>query len=262
MSGSFPPPPQAPETPPWPWLSRQAARLPAPVGPWLARMLSRLEVDMLLSLILIICGIWAFAAIAGEMREGDTSAFDESILLWFRDAADPNQLKGPAWVETVVRDITALGGVTVLGALTLFTAGYLLMEGYRRQVVILLSAVMGGQIVSHVAKTLFDRTRPDLVPHGTDVTTASFPSGHSMMATITWLTLAVMLARLRQRRATRAYIIAIAVGISCAVGISRIALGVHWPTDVLAGWAIGSAWALFCFLLADWLLPARAKPPR
>ncbi|WP_339113468.1 phosphatase PAP2 family protein [Thioclava sp. GXIMD2076] len=240
--------------------ARLAARLPAPVGPWLGRHLDRIEIGVLLSLILIGGGIWAFGAIAAEMTEGDTTAFDRAILLWFRNGDDLAVLNGPAWMETVVRDITALGGVTVLGALTVFTAGYLLMEGYRRQVWVLLAAVIGGQVVSNITKMLFDRTRPDLVPHGTDVTSASFPSGHSMMATITWLTLAVMLARLQARRRTRAYLISVAVLIAVSVGISRVALGVHWPTDVLAGWSIGAAWALACMLIADWLFPTRPKP--
>ncbi|WP_339109055.1 phosphatase PAP2 family protein [Thioclava sp. GXIMD4216] len=247
-----------PHTPSLP--ARLVAHLPGPLGPWLSRHVDRLEIGLLISLCLIGGGVWAFAQIASEMTAGDTTAFDRAVLLWFRDSNDLAVLKGPHWMETVVRDVTALGGVTVLGSLIVFTTGYLLMEGYRRQVWVLLAAVLGGQVVSNVSKLLFDRARPDVVPHGTDVTSASFPSGHSMMATITWLTLAVMLARLQSRRRTRAYLISVAVLISISVGISRLALGVHWPTDVLAGWSIGAAWALTCMLVADWFFPTRPAP--
>jgi undecaprenyl-diphosphatase len=156
-------------------------------------------------------------------------------------------------VETAVRDITALGGVTVLTIVTLAVIGALVIRHHGRSAVFLGIAVAGGQALSHLAKAVFDRPRPDLVPHGTDFVSTSFPSGHSMMAAVTWLTLAVMLARAEPKRRMKAYWITLAVLVVGAVGVSRVYLGVHWPSDVLAGWALGAAWALLCLLLARWL---------
>jgi undecaprenyl-diphosphatase len=128
-------------------------------------------------------------------------------------------------------------------------------------VVLVLVSVAGGLLLSTLFKEAFDRPRPDLVTHGATVYTASFPSGHSMMAAVTYLTLAVMYARVEPRRAVKIYLIAVASLIILLVGASRVYLGVHWPTDVLAGWLAGATWALFCWLIARWLQRRGAVEP-
>ncbi len=196
---------------------------------------------------------WAFANLADEMMEGETRAFDTAVLLALRDPADPTDPLGPGWLEEMGRDVTALGGLGVLAGITLAAAGYLWLSGRRGAMWLMIAAVAGAQVFSTLFKLGFDRPRPDLVPHGAITYTSSFPSGHAMMAAATYLTLAVMLARAQPRRRLKAYILAVAVTITLAVGVSRVYLGVHWPTDVLAGWAAGAGWALLCWIVADWL---------
>ncbi len=116
-----------------------------------------------------------------------------------------------------------------------------------------LASVAGGALISQTMKLAYARPRPDLVPHGAEVFTASFPSGHSMMSAVVYLTLGALLARTQTDRAVKAYILAVAVLLTVLVGVSRVYLGVHWPTDVLAGWALGGVWALICLLVMLWL---------
>jgi undecaprenyl-diphosphatase len=141
----------------------------------------------------------------------------------------------------------------VLGLLTVATLGYLWLMGMRRAALYLLLAIGGGLLLSLALKAGFQRPRPDLVSHGSMVYTASFPSGHSMLSAIVYLTGGAMLALEHERRAVRIYIIGCAVAATVLVGTSRVYLGVHWPTDVLAGWAGGAAWAALCWLIAHWL---------
>jgi undecaprenyl-diphosphatase len=216
-------------------------------------LLARVEARTLLALLLVAGALWAFAGIAEEVTEGDTHAIDTSLLLALRSPTDVSDPIGPIWVETAMRDITALGGLTVLASVTLAAMGALALQRHGRSALFLGVAVAGGQLLSHGAKLLFDRPRPDLVPHGTAVVSTSFPSGHSMMAAVTWLTLAMMLARAEPRRRMKAYWIVLAAVVTVAVGVSRVYLGVHWPSDVLAGWTLGAAWALLCLAVARWL---------
>ncbi|MCB1333561.1 MAG: phosphatase PAP2 family protein [Roseivivax sp.] len=208
------------------------------------------------SLFLIIAAagsLWAFIGLAEEMAEGELQGFDRWALMLLRNPADASDPLGPGAVETAMRDITALGGVTVLTLLTVAVVVALYLRRKRASALFLLVAVLGGQVLSHVTKLAFDRPRPDLVPHGVEVLTASFPSGHSMMATTTYLTLAVLVARVEPRKPLKLFYIALAAVVSAAVGISRVYLGVHWPSDVLAGWTLGAAWALACWTVARWL---------
>ncbi|HVG48986.1 MAG TPA: phosphatase PAP2 family protein [Rubellimicrobium sp.] len=221
--------------------------------PPLRPLLARPETRTLLAVLLLAAAFWAFGGLAAEVMEGDTHALDEALLLALRTPGHPDDPLGPVAVETAMRDLTALGGFTVLGLLTAAVVGGLAMRGQRRSALFLAVAIGTGQVLSHVAKTFFDRPRPDLVPHGTAVLSSSFPSGHSMMAAVTWLTLAVMLARAEPQRRMKAYWIALAVLVTVLVGVSRVYLGVHWPSDVAAGWTLGAAWALLCGLVARWL---------
>jgi undecaprenyl-diphosphatase len=211
------------------------------------------ELLPLIALVVVAGGIWVFADLADEVKEGGTRQIDTRILLALRNPADRSDPLGPPWVEETERDLTALGGVAVMGLLTLGVCGFLLIDGKNRAAVLVLIAVGGGLLWSTVLKHGFERPRPDLVPHGSYVYTSSFPSGHSTMAAATYLTLGALLARVQRRRRLKAFLLGFVILITLLVGVSRVYLGVHWPTDVLAGWTLGGLWALICWLLARWL---------
>jgi undecaprenyl-diphosphatase len=201
--------------------------------------------------IVLLLGTLAFLGIADEVMEGDTQRLDQRILSAMRVPGNPAQPIGPAWVEESFRDFTGLGGFGVLSLLTAATVGYLWLQGKRRAAVHLLIAIGGGLLVSLALKAGFHRPRPDLIAQGAMVYTSSFPSGHSMLSAIVYLTGGAMLALLHERRKVRVYILGCAMLATALVGISRVYLGVHWPTDVLAGWAGGAAWAALCWLFAQ-----------
>jgi undecaprenyl-diphosphatase len=193
----------------------------------------------------------AFIALTGEVLEGDTLVFDRSVLLALRSAADPNQPAGPWWVERMARDLTALGSVSVLSLASLVAlGGFALMRRWAAALLLALS-VGGGTAASSALKQWVGRARPDLVPHGDVVLTASFPSGHAMLSAVVGLTLGALLAQSVEEKRLKLYIMAVVVLLSLMIGVSRVYLGVHWPTDVLAGWSVGAAWAALCWILAE-----------
>lgn len=203
------------------------------------------------AVLLVIAGsLWAFAEISDEIVEKETHGFDRSILIAMREPGDLSNPIGSERIEEMGRDLTALGGFTVLTGLTLASIGVALFLGKPRIAGIIAVAITGGMFLTSFAKRGFDRPRPDLVPHGVVVSNASFPSGHAMMSAIVYLTLGLLLARTQPLRPMRIYLIALSVLITMLVGISRVYLGVHWPTDVLAGWTLGAAWALVFWLVA------------
>ncbi|MFY9974797.1 MAG: phosphatase PAP2 family protein, partial [Chromatiaceae bacterium] len=225
----------------------ETSRTPAQASPERHRLLTRFT---WIAAAILVLGSLSFLWIAEEVVEGDTLRLDERIVLAMRVPGDPSQPIGPAWVEEMFRDFTGLGGVGVLGLLTVATLGYLWLQVRRRAALYLLLAIGGGLLVSLALKAGFHRPRPDLVSHGSMVYTASFPSGHSMLAAVVYLTGGAMLAVVHGRRSVRIYIIGCALLATVLVGLSRVYLGVHWPTDVLAGWAGGAAWAALCWLIA------------
>ncbi|MFC7737478.1 phosphatase PAP2 family protein [Roseomonas sp. GCM10028921] len=223
-------------------LARLAARRPHWLGP---RDLTRIAAFLLPA-----AAVLAFAGLAGEVLEGETAGFDRAVLLALRNPADPADPIGPRWLEEVARDITGLGSHVILGGLTLGVAGYLALVRKRAAAMLVLGSIGGGMAISALVKTVIGRPRPDLVPHAVEVYTASFPSGHAMLSAVTYLTLGAIIAQVEAGWRTRSYVLFLAVAITLLVGASRVYLGVHWPTDVLAGWCLGAAWALLCWLLA------------
>jgi undecaprenyl-diphosphatase len=213
----------------------------------------RRELATLLLLVAVTAGVWGFLELGDEVGEGETREVDTAILLALRTPGDPSDPIGPGWFEETGRDFTALGGMAVLTLFTLAALGYLLLDGKRHAALLVVVAVGGGMLWSSGLKAGYDRPRPDLVPHGARVYTASFPSGHSMLSAATYLTLGALLARVHPRRRMKAYFLGVAVLLTVLVGASRVYLGVHWPTDVLGGWSGGSTWALACWLVARWL---------
>lgn len=215
--------------------------------------LARLETGFVLALMTVAGGLFAFLRIAEEVREGETHGFDQWLLTLLRKPGDNAQPIGPWWLEAMMRDLTSLGGTTVLGLIVVVAVGYLVIDRKRAAAVLLTLSVGGGMLLSSVLKFSFDRPRPDLVAHLVDVRTLSFPSGHAMLSAVTYLTIGVLLARTSARRAVKLYVVTVCVLLTLAIGSSRVFLGVHWPTDVLAGWSVGAAWAMLCWVIAVWL---------
>jgi undecaprenyl-diphosphatase len=209
-----------------------------------------LEVPILGAIVVITSVLWLFIEIAEGVAKGETGKIDTAILMAFRSPEDPAKPFGPAWLSETMRDISGLGSPGVLGFLVVATIIFLLFSEKHRMALFVLLATLGGGIVSVLLKGIFGRHRPDLVPHGTDVYSTSFPSGHAMMSAVVYLTLGALVARLIPGRWLKIYVMGIAATLSILIGISRVYLGVHWPSDVLAGWAVGAAWALGCWLVA------------
>lgn len=194
--------------------------------------------------------MWGFVELAEQVLEGETESIDRALILALRSADDPSDPLGPPWFEEMMRDFTALGGMAVLTFMALAAAGYLLLVRKRRTALLLLLSCTGGIVLSSLLKLGFDRPRPDLVSHGSVVYTASFPSGHSMMAATVYLTLGALLASVEPDYRTKIFLLSVALVLTVLVGVSRVYLGVHWPTDVLAGWMAGAAWALLLWAVA------------
>jgi undecaprenyl-diphosphatase len=208
------------------------------------------EAAPLLTLAALSLFAWAFVAIADEVMEGETTSLDRAILLALRHPDDPSEPLGPRWFEEAMRDLTGLGGNAILTFVTIASVAYLTMTRKRHAALLLFAAVVGGMLLSTALKLGFERPRPDLVPHGMRVYTASFPSGHAMLSAVTYLTLGALLARVEPHRRLKAFLIGLAVLMTVMVGLSRVYLGVHWPSDVLAGWCGGAAWASLCWFVS------------
>lgn len=223
-------------------------------------LLRRLESKALVLLLAAAGAAWGFLAIGGEMREGETLALDRAILLAFRTPGDPAQPLGSKSFGEAMRDITALGGFTVLTLVTMVAVIAFLIHRKTKHAVILAATALVGQFGSEVLKGLYGRPRPDLAPHGSYVYSASFPSGHSMLSATIYLTLAMLIASLEARRATKVLVFATATALMIAIGVSRIYLAVHWPSDVLAGWCAGAGLALVAWAVLLRVEGARGRP--
>jgi undecaprenyl-diphosphatase len=222
----------------------------------LARVLDRItliEPFVLAILAIGTASLWGFIEIADEVFEGDTQAFDQWAVQMLRDPADATDPIGPPWIEEMGRDATALGGLGWLAFTVIVVALFLWLDNKHHMMFFTLAATVSGALVSLILKNVFARPRPDLVPHLSHVSSSSFPSGHSMLAAVVYLTLGSLLAAVMPSRALKIYVLSVAVLLTIFVGASRIYLGVHYPTDVLAGWLAGLVWALLCWLVARWL---------
>jgi undecaprenyl-diphosphatase len=195
----------------------------------------------------------AFGHIASEVADGDLAKFDESVLLALRPPGDISDPIGPPWLEEAARDITALGSYTVLGIIVFATMAYMILM--RRSVAALwvLASVAGGMFLSNALKAVFARPRPEIVEPAARVFSYSFPSGHATLSAVTFLTLGALLASQHNSWRLRIFFIGLAVILTILVGASRVYLGVHYPTDVLAGWCVGAAWAALCWMVLRWM---------
>lgn len=222
------------------------------------RLFRDAEPRLLVSLFLIALAGWITVAVAEAVARGSTLRLDDALLRVARQQTDVALLRGPAWFPETVRDITALGSPVVLAGCTLAIAGFLDMSGRRRMAVYLVGSVGTGVLVASALKWAFERPRPAIVPHLSQVGSSSFPSAHAMMSAVVYLTLGSLVMTVVERRRLKWYVLAVAIALTVAVGVSRVLLGVHYPSDVLAGWTLGLVWSELCWLV--WHFVERRRP--
>lgn len=220
------------------------------LGPRLREVLRQGDFLSLVLLLVVVGSVWVFVEIADEVLEGELRALDNRILWLFRNPADPGDPIGPRWLDEAIRDATALGGPLVLTLLVAAAVVVLWLERHRRAALWLAAASLGALALSSAFKALFARERPDLLPAELLPVTYGFPSGHSFLSAAVYLTLGALLVHVLPRGRTRTFVLATAVLLAGLTGFSRIYLGVHYPTDVLAGWTLGVGWAALCWLVA------------
>ena len=189
-------------------------------------------------------------------------ALDRRVILALRDPANSSALRGPAWLQETARNITSLGSIIVLAIITFAVAGYLFLARNHAAAWLMLIAVFGGIVLNDLLKFAFARPRPDFITHADQVFTASFPSGHAALSAITYLTIAALLARSQTSFKIRVYFVSLASILTILIGISRIYLGVHYPTDVVGGWCVGLAWGMTCWVVAGWFQAGGGIEPR
>ncbi|MCO6188329.1 phosphatase PAP2 family protein [Rhizobium sp. L1K21] len=201
----------------------------------------------------ILVGLILFVADVIAVHTGYIDGIDHTVLQWFRVDGNPDQAIGPPWFEEAAAEITTLGSYTVVIIVCLITTGVLLSYRLYAASAFIAVSLVGGALISSLLKLLFERPRPDIVEHLDRTFTYSFPSGHALISSVTYLTLAAVAVRFVERRQTRRFVITCAFLLAALVGISRVYLGVHWPSDVFAGWCLGGAWAGTCWYAAHWL---------
>lgn len=207
-----------------------------------------------LGLTLVLLAGALFALLARLVGHQAMQPTDESILLWL-DA------QRTGWLDKVMQEITALGSGTVIVIIVMITSAFLWLTRHRYSAVLLWIAVLGGFLLNYLLKEVYDRTRPDLFDWATHATHLSFPSGHAMNGVIAYGTMAYLISRLEPTRQLKRFTWAVAVVIILLVGFSRPYLGVHYPTDVIAGWVIGFTWAGICALGIEAVRHFREREP-
>lgn len=221
-------------------------------APWL-RGVGRSEVILLASACLAVLIGYQFIELSDDVLEGDTRTFDRWAVRAFRTADDPTMPVGPGWVHEAGLDLTALGSHAIIVLVVAAVGIFLALQRHWRVMWLVLAASLGAMALSAGSKELIGRDRPEVVPHLREVTSPSFPSGHATLAAAVYLTLGAVLAQVVRGRWTRTYCLLLPMIIVFVVGLSRVYLGVHYPTDVLGGWALGLAWALVCWAVAHYL---------
>lgn len=209
---------------------------------------ARAEVAALAALLVVTLGVMTFIEVADDMTEADGQAFDEAVLHWMQPAAgDP---RGPWWLHEAAADLTSLGGISVLTLFALIALTFLLIQRKRLSAALLVIGLTGGVALSEGLKALFERARPPAAFQAVETLNASFPSGHALLSTVFYLTLGVMLTRAFPKRRLKAFVLGAAILIALLIGLTRVYLGAHWASDVMAGWCAGAAWAMALWLVA------------
>ncbi|MBL0969021.1 MAG: phosphatase PAP2 family protein [Brevundimonas sp.] len=213
-----------------------------------ALRVARSEIAALTALLVVAFGVMTFVEIADDMTEADGQAFDWMVLHWMQPT--PGETRGPWWMHEAAADLTSLGGISVLTLFALIAFVFLLIQRKRLSAVLLVLGLVGGVALSEGLKALFDRARPPAAYQAVETLNASFPSGHTLLSTVFYLTLGVMLTRAFTQKRFKAFVLVCAMLIALLVGLTRVYLGAHWASDVLAGWSVGAAWAMTLWLVA------------
>ena len=212
---------------------------------------ARTEIAALAALFVVAGGVLTFVELADDMTEADGQAFDQHVLALMRPYADdPGRPWGPWWLKEAAADITALGGISVLGLFALIVIVFLVAQRKWLSAVLLPLGLAGGVALSEGLKAVFERERPPVAVQAVETINASFPSGHALLSTVFYLTVAVMLTRAFPQKRLKALVLGVGVLLALLVGVTRIYLGAHWASDVIAGWAVGAAWAMVLWLAA------------
>ena len=213
-----------------------------------ALRIARTEIAALSALLIIALGVMTFVEVADDMTEADGQMFDQAVLHWLQPVA--GQPRGPWWLQEAAADLTSLGGISVLTLFAVIAFSFLLIQRKRLSALLLVVGLAGGVALSEGLKALFERARPPAAYQAVETLNASFPSGHALLSTVFYLTLGVMLTRAFPQKRFKAFVLGSAILIALLIGLTRVYLGAHWATDVLAGWSVGAAWAMALWLVA------------
>lgn len=215
---------------------------------------------ILIAMAALAAAVGVIALLGRTIAGGARFDFDTNLMLAVRQAGDPATPGGPAWLKQVMVDLTALGGETVLTLAVILTAALALASRHFLTAALVVAGTISGSIAVALAKLVVGRERPALVDHLVEVGSASFPSGHAANSAIIYLTIALLAIQVIPRAAARVTVLGATILLVTAIGCSRVYLGVHWPSDVLAGWSFGTLWALGWWAGAGWLR-LRLAPP-
>ena len=213
-----------------------------------AATLARTEFAALGAFAVITFGVLSFIEIADDMTEADGQAFDQMVLHWMQPVA--GEPRGPWWLHEAAADITSLGGIAVLGLFAIVAVGILLILRKWLSGVLLVVGLAGGVALSEGLKAVFERERPPADFQAVETLNASFPSGHALLSTVFYLSVAVMMTRAFPKRRLKIYVLGVGMVFALLVGLTRVYLGAHWASDVMAGWCVGAAWAMALWLVS------------
>jgi len=221
---------------------------------------ARRELAVVAAVLVVAAGTIGFLSVADAVTDNHTRAFDMGLILMLRQPGDIATPIGPPWLRLAAIDITSLGSIIDLTVIVLVVAGLFVALRQRMAALLLLAAAGSGLLAVDILKTVVGRERPPLAMHAVQVANASFPSGHAMLSATVYLSLATLAGHFAHSRPVRIYALAAGVTVTLVVGASRVYLGVHWPTDVIAGWALGAAWAMIWWLIT-WFVEHRRQRP-
>jgi undecaprenyl-diphosphatase len=202
----------------------------------------------LFGLLMMLTGLAVLMILVSQLGQPSLQNFDEAVVRNLRNVNNPATPIGPGWFQELTRDFTALGGYGILSTITILVTTFLHLERRPARGHFIVVTVLAGYSLSMMLKAIIARPRPDIVPWLSNVHSSSFPSGHSMMSAVVYLSLGLMLSDLTSRRLVKTFVVVAPLTISALVSFSRVYMGVHYPTDVVAGWWLGISWSLACWL--------------
>ena len=202
-------------------------------------LVGALGIFLVAGLIIAVIGTAIFVTLASHVRSGSTQALDDSMIRWMGAHHSPG-------LDAVMLEVTALGTGTVVMMVVAVAALFLVLTQHKYSAILLLASTFGGIVLIGVLKLGFNRPRPSLFVPAVHTVSSSFPSGHAMSAAIVYSTVAYLAARLHRRKWARWLVMTAALVLIALISFSRVYLGVHYPSDVIAGVAVGLAWAGFC----------------